>query len=600
MSLGILDWIIIVAYLLVSLGIGLYYRQRAGKSLGEFFLGGRNLPWHVAGISMVATTFAADTPLAVNELVYKNGISGNWVWWCALFGGMLTAFFFARLWRRSEVMTEVELIELRYGGKLAAFLRGFRAVYLGLFMNTIILGWVNLAMMTILQVYFGMDTTHALLWTGACMLLTALYSSISGLMGVAITDMVQFVIAMAGCIILAILMLNSDQVGGVDGLKEKLPAAALSFFPQTSGVSGALNLSIGAFIAFLGVQWWASWYPGAEPGGGGYIAQRMMSAKDEKHAIYATLFFQVAHYCLRPWPWIIVGLCTLVVYPGLVEDAERRAAYVHAMQDFLPAGLQGLMLVAFLAAYMSTISTQLNWGSSYVINDIYKRFYRKEKSFANTEQAEKHYVQMSKIATIVIMLFALGVTPFLTSVSKAWEFIFSCGAGLGFVLILRWWWWRINAKTEIVATIAPFIPYSYFSLVFMPNLKANDIDAFNAWESGHYVYFITVGFTVLAALATVFLTKPESKETLAAFYKKVQPGGWWAPVAEGVGTKAKAQVLPLVVCWISAVIFTYSLLFLTGSLIFKEWNQVLVFSATAIVSLIVLKVFVARTRIFEA
>ncbi|MGL5891417.1 MAG: sodium:solute symporter family protein [Bacteroidia bacterium] len=597
------DYIIIAAYLVLSLGIGLYYRNRAGKSLGEFFLGGRSLPWHIAGISMVATTFAADTPLAVNELVYQKGIAGNWLWWCALFGGMLTTFFFARLWRRSGVMTEVELTELRYGGRPAAVLRGFRAVYLGVFMNVLILGWVNLAMISILQEFFGLSAQEALFWTGAVMLLTALYSSISGLMGVAVTDMVQFVIAIGGCIVLAVIVLNSDQIGGIEGMKEKLAVShpgSLSFFPKlgsSGSVAGEFTLGLGAFLAFVGVQWWASWYPGAEPGGGGYVAQRMMSAKNEKHAIWATLFFQVAHYCLRPWPWILVGLCSLILYPDLTE-ATARFGYVKAMKDFLPAGLKGMMLVAFLAAYMSTISTQLNWGASYLVNDLYRRFIKRPEAFASNDFAEKHYVTISRVLTILTMLLSLAVTPLITSISGVWSFIMECGAGLGLVLILRWYWWRINAWSEIAATITPFLVMGVLALckLFLPDAVAE-----NAWWAVFPgSFFITVSTTTIAWIIITFITKPEKAEVLKNFYDKVRPAGGWEPVRNQLGLPPeKTSLIGLSVCWISAVIFTYSLLFATGSLILHEWKDLAIYAASALAAFVVFRYAVTKTKVFE-
>jgi len=595
----VLDWIIIAAYLLLSLLIGLYYRNRAGKSTSEFFLGGRNLPWFVAGISMVATTFAADTPLAVNEIVYKNGISGNWLWWCSLMGGMLTTFFFARLWRRSGVMTEVEFIELRYSGKPAAVLRGFRAVYLGGFMNTIILAWVNLAMVTVLMVYFRMDKMEALLYVGGCMLLTSVYSSISGLWGVAITDMVQFIIAMTGCIVLAVIVVNSPEVGGIEGMKAKLPPSTFNFLPSLQEVPGALSLSLGAFLAFLGVQWWASWYPGAEPGGGGYIAQRMMSAKNEKHAIGATLFFQVAHYCLRPWPWILVGLCTLILYPDL-EGAAQGEAYVRAMHDFLPPGLQGLLLVAFLAAYMSTISTQLNWGTSYLVNDLYRRFLKRDAEFPNAEKAEKHYVSVSRVATLLLMLLALGVTPFLGSIKAAWEFIFQAGAGLGMALILRWWWWRMNAWSEIAGTIAPFVSLAVCSFLLEPHWAAHDPAFLDWWKLNHISYLATVGFTVAVILITTYVTKPEPEEKLSSFYNKVRPGGAWGVFRLRAGVKKdNARTFLLICCWLSAIVFTYALLFCTGKIILHEWREAAACGAVTLAALGVLWFSVVRTRVLE-
>jgi SSS family solute:Na+ symporter len=364
MELQWIDWSIIILFLLTSLGIGIYYKKKSSGSLSDFFLGGRNLPWYIAGTSMVATTFAADTPLAVAELVANNGIAGNWLWWSFLLGGTLTTFFFAPLWRKANVLTEVELLELRYDGKKAALLRGFKAIYLGVFINILIIGWVNLALNALLVVFFDIPPNEVLYYTGAAMLLAALYSSLGGLWGVAVTDAFQFVIAMIGSIVLAVIVVNSEQVGGIAGLKEKLPPGSLNFFPQIGdGSLGAgLTLSFGAFLAYAGFQWWASWYPGAEPGGGGYVAQRMMSTKSPKDSVYATLLFQIGHYCIRPWPWIIVALCAVVLYPDLAV-ADKKLGYVMAMKEFLPTGMKGLLLAAFLAAYMSTISTQLNWGA---------------------------------------------------------------------------------------------------------------------------------------------------------------------------------------------------------------------------------------------
>ncbi|MBL4669662.1 MAG: sodium:proline symporter, partial [Flavobacteriales bacterium] len=362
MVLELVDWVIVAVFLGITLYIGLKFKNKASGSLTDFFLAGRNLPWYIAGISMVATTFAADTPLWVAEVVKKNGISGNWLWWNMLIGGMLTTFFFAKMWRKANVLTELEFLELRYSGKAAKLFRKFKSVYLGVFFNTIIIGWVNAAMIKILIIFLDIDYQTAFMYIGVLMVLIAIYASLSGLLGVAITDAVQFILAMVGCLILAVIMLNSEQVGGVVGLKEKLPEWRFDFFPNinsTGSAIGTFGLSIGAFFSFVAIQWWASWYPGNEPGGGGYISQRMMSTKNEKHAVFATLFFQIAHYALRPWPWIIVGLCALVVYPNLPMN-EAGNGFVMAMRDFMPTGLRGLLFTAFLGAYMSTISTQLN------------------------------------------------------------------------------------------------------------------------------------------------------------------------------------------------------------------------------------------------
>lgn len=582
MAFELIDWIVLALFFIISIGIGLKYASSAGKSVSEFFLGGRSLPWWIAGTSMVATTFAADTPLLVAGIVSKNGISGNWLWWNMLLGGVLTTFFFAKYWRRSGVLTEVELIELRYSGKPAAFLRGFKAVYLGLIMNAVIIGWVNKAMVTILIGFFGIDPGTALLYVAIAMVVVAIYSALSGLMGVAITDVVQFLIAMTGCIVLAILVVNSDKIGGISGLKAKLPDWSLAFTPSiadksSDSVATALTIGVGAFFARIGIQWWASWYPGSEPGGGGYVAQRMMSCKDEKHAVYSTLFFQIAHYCLRPWPWILVGLCAIVLYPELGAK-EKEMGFVLAMRDFLPAGMRGLLLAAFFAAYMSTISTQLNWGASYLVNDLYKRFVKPQSS-------EKELVSASRLATMLLMAISLGVTTMLSTIEGAWGFIIECGAGLGLVLILRWYWWRINAWSEIVATIAPFIAYAISTLVL-------ELEFPNS-------FFITVGFTTIAWIAATYLTKPENMETLKGFYTKVRPGGAWQPVAQSTGIPADNANMPgLFACWISAVALIYASLFAIGKLIFAEWAEAGICIAIAAISLLVLTRAVKKYDIF--
>lgn len=591
MILETVDWIIIASFLIFSLYIGLKFKNKASSSLANYFLGGRNLPWYIAGMSMVATTFAADTPLAVTELVAKNGISSNWIWWNFLIGGMLTTFFFANLWRRANVLTELELIELRYSGKPAAILRGFKSIYLGLFMNVLVIGWVNLAMVSIIQVFFDVDPSIAFWYTMGVMIIAMIYSSLSGLLGVAITDTIQFVIAMVGCIILAVIVVNSDKIGGIEALKTKLPEGSLNFLPQIGGKEGTsfstLTISVGAFFSFAAIQWWASWYPGAEPGGGGYIAQRMMSTKNEKDAVFATLFFQIAHYCLRPWPWIIVGLCSLVLYPELTD---KKLGFVMAMKDFLPTGLKGLLFVAFLAAYMSTISTQLNWGASYLVNDLYKRFIKKSVDTVSTEQEEKHYVKVSKLSTILIMIIGAFVTTQINSITAVWEFIMECGAGLGLVLILRWYWWRINAWSEIVATLAPFVGYIIGHYFLIDLFGASFIE-----NRGPFMF--TVLFTTVAWLTTTFLTKPSEHQTLLSFYNLVRPDGNWKPFK--TGKKDNSNLFKLFVCWISSISLTYSLLFFTGKLILLEYTQSLMFFISAVISFIILRYFLIRTNIFN-
>lgn len=593
MQLSPLDWFIIIGFLVLIFGIGLSFTKKSGKDMESFFLGGRNMPWLLAGVSMVATTFAADTPLAVTELVSKHGIAGNWFWWSFLAGGMLTTFFFARLWQRSGVMTEVELIELRYSGAPAKFLRGFKAIYLGVIMNVVIIAWVNVALQSLLVVFFELDSNTALMYTGLAMLMAAVYTSFSGIRGVAVTDAIQFVVAMVGCIILAYLIVNSPEIGGIDQLKikaESIKPGILNFLPTVSNdnmladASGGLVLSFGAFFAYAGVHWWASWYPGAEPGGGGYIAQRMMSTRSDKDAVYATLFFQIAHYCVRPWAWILVALAAVVLYPDLT-DKTAKLGYVYAMKDFLPSGLRGLLLVAFLAAYMSTISTQLNWGASYVVNDFYKRFF-------NPNASDKHYVFSSRIFTLILMAIGLVVSTFVNSISGAWEFIMQCGAGLGLVLILRWYWWRINAWSEISATIAPFLATTvlYFMGIEFPT-----------------AFLITVLFTTAVWLIVTFITPPTNPETLEGFWQKVHQQA--APITSNnnnqildshIATPKKSYgMVELLLCWLSGIVLTYSMLFLTGKLLLKEWSTAGILIPIVLISLAGLRFFMKKVNLID-
>lgn len=562
----LIDWVIVALYFIISLAIGIIYSKKAGGSTENFFLSGRKLSWWLAGISMVATTFAADTPLAVAELVGQNGIAGNWLWWNMLIGGMLTVFFFSRLWRRANILTDVEFIELRYSGKSAAVLRGFKGIYMGIFMNTIIMGWVNLAMIKILIGMFPeyINESNALIYVGLCMLLTAGYSALSGLWGVAVTDAFQFILAMGGCIILAVIVVNSPQIGGIDGLQAKLPDWALRFTPQISSetpvadTGGALAMTISSFLAFIGIQWWASWYPGAEPGGGGYIAQRMMSAKDEKNSLFATLFFQIAHYCIRPWPWILVGLCALVLYPDL-PHADKGLGFVKAMNDFLPVGLKGLLLAAFLAAYMSTIATHLNWGTSYFVNDFYKRFIKKDGS-------EKSYVTVSRVMTIVFMVLSILVTTQMKSISGVWSFVIECGAGLGLVLILRWFWWRVNAVAEITATVTPFIVYGVlyfgdFGVKFPQTL------------------YIIVPITTVVWIIAMYLSKPVEQSKLENFYRQVHPGGiGWKKISDKMkDVTPDTGYFFLFIDWACGIVLVYMFLFGMGKILFHDYLMGFVF-----------------------
>jgi Na+/proline symporter len=555
-----LDWSILAAYFVVSFAIGIYYTRRAGRSVRDYFLSGRDLPWWLAGTSMVATTFAADTPLAVAGLVARDGIAGNWIWWTSAFGTMLTVFFFARLWRRAGIVTDVEFAELRYAGRPAALLRAFRAVYLGLPINCLIIGWVNLAMAKILAGTMGWTRLSAVL---ACLAMTAVYASLSGLWGVVVTDFFQFALAMAGTIALACFVLGRPEVGGISGLHSKLPAGTFDFVPDfaDAAAGAALSLPLSAFLAYVGVQWWASWYPGAEPGGGGYVAQRIMSARSERDSLLATLWFAVAHYCLRPWPWILVGLASIILYPDVID---KESGYVMVMRDHLPAGWRGLLLAAFFAAYMSTISSQLNWGTSYLINDCYRRFVRPSAS-------ERHYVWAARVATILVMLIAALVTFYLESVRQAWEFVLESGAGIGLVLILRWYWWRVNAWSEIAALVGAAAGFAMIriatSLTFPGSL------------------FYLVVWTTACWLGVTFATRPESPATLAAFYRRVRPGGpGWARVARTLGEPPPEPVGWLFVDWLAGCALIYAALFGIGTLVLRTLGESLPYFMVSLLS----------------
>src|SRR2546422_2326299 len=466
----------------------------------------------LSGTSMVATTFAADTPLAVTGLVAKNGIAGNWIWWSFLMSGMLTVFFYARLWRRAGVMTDIEFAEIRYSGKPAAFLRGFRAVYLGVFINCIILGWVNLAMVKILGLIFGIGKLEALAIVLGLIALTSFISTLSGLWGVLVTDMVQFVIKMGMVIVLAVFAVHA--VGGIDAMKEKLVSSgrgeALNLVPNLNSAW----MPMITFLVYISLNWWATWYPGAEPGGGGYVAQRMFSAKDERHSMLATLWFNIAHYAIRPWPWILVALASLILFPGL---ADPETGYIRVLIDYLPASLRGLMIAAFAAAYMSTIATQLNWGASYLVNDCYRRFLRRDAT-------ERHYVRASQVATVLLTVLSAAVAFRIESIGGAWKLLIITGAGTGAVLLLRWYWWRINAWSEVAAMITAFV----VSVVLQ---TAGGFDSDRPVDFA-WIMLITVAITSGAWLAVTFLTRPEPEGTLVAFYRRTRPSrAGWGPVA---------------------------------------------------------------------
>jgi Na+/proline symporter len=556
-----LDWLVVALYFALNLAIGFYYKARAGSSVSEFFLSGRDVPWWLAGTSMVATTFAADTPLVVTGLVATRGIAGNWLWWNFVASGMLTVFFYARLWRRSGVMTDIEFSEIRYSGKPAAFLRGFRALYLGIPINCIVLGWVNLAMVKILMLVLGVGKTEALLIVVGLIALTSFISTLSGLWGVLVTDVVQFFIKMGMVIVLAFVAV--DAVGGMDALKTKLAAvdaarqaaggaegSVLSFVPDI----GAAWMPVITFVVYISVQWWATWYPGAEPGGGGFVAQRMFCARDERHSLLATLWFNIAHYAVRPWPWILVGLASIVLYPDL---ADKETGYVKVMIDHLPPYLRGLMLAGFAAAYMSTIATQLNWGASYLINDFYRRFLVKNGS-------EKHYVAASQAATVIITIASAVATFYMDSISGAWKLLILTGAGTGGVLLLRWYWWRINAWSEVSAMTSAFI-VSMSLQAFFDMDSARPVD--EAW-----IMLITVGITTVVWLAVTFLTAPESRDTLVAFYRRTAPSlTGWGPIARlAPDVKPRQDGLSNLLDWICGCILIYGVLFGVGKLLLGE------------------------------
>ncbi len=552
MQLTALDWTIVGLYFLFNLAIGLYYKARAGKNISEFFLSGRNVPWWLAGTSMVATTFAADTPLAVTGLVARGGIAGNWLWWNFVAGGMLTVFFYARLWRRAGVMTDVEFAEIRYSGHPAAFLRGFRALYLGIPINCIVLGWVNLAMVKILMLILGITKLQALAIVLGMIAITSLISTISGLWGVLVTDVFQFVIKMGMVIALAVFAVGA--VGGIGGMKAKLiesgRGSALNFVPDLDSAW----MPMITFLVYIGMNWWATWYPGAEPGGGGYVAQRMFCAKDEKHSLLATLWFNIAHYALRPWPWILVGLVSLILYPGL-QDPET--GYIHVMISQLPTSLRGLMVAAFAAAYMSTIATQLNWGASYLINDFYKRF-------VNKDAAERHYVRASQLATILLTIASAVVTFYLESIAGAWKLLIVTGAGTGLVLLLRWYWWRINAWSEVSAMISAFI-------VSIAMQTAGGLNS-DAPRDFAWIMIVTISITTVVWLATTFLTPPESKDTLVSFYRRTHPSvaGWRPVAALAPDVKPSRDGWNNFLDWICGAALIYGWLFGIGKLLLGE------------------------------
>jgi solute:Na+ symporter, SSS family len=575
MQLTALDWAVIAAYFLFNIAIGFYYKKRAGKNISEFFLSGRNVPWWLAGTSMVATTFAADTPLAVTGWIARNGIAGNWFWWCFVAGGMMTVFFYARLWRRAGVMTDIEFSEIRYSGRPAAFLRGFRALYLGILMNCIILGWVNLAMVKILVLVLGIDKDQALIGVVLLIAFTSSISTLSGLWGVLVTDVFQFIIKMGMVIVLAVVAVKA--VGGIDAMKAKLGVIDLAHGTHGSILAFVPNMDSAwmpfiTFFVYVGINWWATWYPGAEPGGGGYIAQRMFSAKDEKNSLLATLFFNIMHYAVRPWPWVLTALVSVILYPHL---ADPETGYIKVMVDYLPWYFRGLMVAAFAAAYMSTIATQLNWGASYLVNDFYRRFLKKNET-------DKHYVRVSQLATIGLTIVSVIVTRHMDSISGAWKLMTLTGAGTGGVLLLRWFWWRVNAWSEVSSMIAAFAVSFYLQLVYgLDKDRPRDF----AW-----IIIVTVGVTTAVWLATTFLTKPENDAILVQFYRRTRPSlaGWRRIAALAPDVKPSRDGWYNAMDWIAGCALIYGLLFGTGKLILKEWPPAAILLSIGLLGAIVI------------
>ncbi|MFW5835509.1 MAG: sodium:solute symporter family protein [bacterium] len=596
MILAPIDWIIIAFFFTILLTIGYVASRQAGKSTANFFLSGRNMPWWLLGVSMVATTFSADTPNLVTDMVRTNGVASNWLWWAFLLTGMLTVFVYAKLWNRSRIMTDLEFYEIRYSGKMAAFLRGFRAIYLGFFFNVMVIASVSLAFIKIAGVMLGLQPAPALIIAAV---IVVFYSGLGGLKSILWTDLFQFSFAMFGAIMAAIYVTKSPEIGGLSELfSHPNVADKLSFFPSIS--QPEIFLSI--FLIPIAVQWWSVWYPGAEPGGGGYVAQRMLSAKSEDHAVGATLLFNFFHYALRPWPWIVVGLASLIIFPDIQSMVEQFPdvapqyiqndfAYPAMLREFLPAGLLGLVVASLIAAYMSTTASQLNWGSSYLVNDFYGRFY-------NPKATEKQKVRFGRISTVSLMFFSVLLALVLQNALQAFQYLLMIGAGTGLIYILRWFWWRINAYSEMAAMIGAGV----FSLAFivienfgMTRLENDMVRVWGVTTPNAYwimIKFIGVVFlTTTTWIVVTYLTSPASDETLRSFYRKIRPGG---PGWKRVVDKARKENIELVkeadlkwdvptgiICMLSGSIAIYSVLFSIGNLLYGNLNEAMISVALA-------------------
>ena len=589
MKLELIDWIIVAVSLVVCFFPALLFAKRAGKNTSEFFASGRSVPWWLAGLSMVATTFSSDTPNLVTDIVRRNGVAGNWVWWAFVLTGVSTVFFYARLWRRSGVLTDLEFYEIRYSGKAAGFVRGFRAVYLGLFFNCMIMATVNLAACKIAGVLFGLDRWQTLLLVGV---LNATFATHSGLWGVLVIDMIQFFIKMTAVFAAAYFAVQLPQVGGLSGMVDKISAltgpGGVNYLNILPDFTNNWDLAVAVFVMPIAVQWWAVWYPGAEPGGGSYIAQRMLASKSEKDSLGAVLFFNVAHYVLRPWPWILVALCSLIIYPQL---SDIQQAFPHldpglighdiaypAMLKFLPVGFIGLMVGGLIAANSSTILTHLNWGASYLVHDLYRRFLRKDKD-------EKHYVAAGRVVTILLFLASSGMVYLLDTAKDAFDIILQVGAGTGLLYLIRWFWWRVNAWAEVTAMVSSFL----ISIALLV-LRKVGVDF-----STHIALLLTIAFTTVCWLVAVYFGPQTDRATLIAFYKKVRPfGPGWARVRHEAGVteeeaSATHENIPLALLgWVAGCTTIWSSLFAVGNFLYGRTDYALALLAVFVVAATVL------------
>ncbi len=583
MQIATIDWVIIFSFFAITLGIGIYVSKTSGKSANDFFLSGRTMPWWLLGLSMVATTFSTDTPNLVTDIVRTNGVSGNWVWWAFLITGLLTVFVYAKLWRKSNVNTDLEFYELRYGGKPARFLRQFRSIYLGVVFNVITMSAVTLAAIKIGGIMLGLEPWQTVLTAGT---VTVIFSAIGGFKGVVYTDVILFFVAMGGAIGAAYYLVNLPEVGGIQALlANENVAGKISILPDFGNKEAVITL----LIIPLAVQWWSSWYPGAEPGGGGYIAQRMLAAKDENHAIGATFFFNIMHYALRPWPWILVALASLVVFPDLASlqtafpnitaDKLGHDLAYPAMLTKLPTGLLGLVLASLISAYMSTISTQLNWGSSYIVYDFYK-------TQINPEASQKRLVAVGRISTVVLMVLSTLLALLLQNAMQLFNLLLVFGAGTGLIFILRWFWWRINAWSEITAMVASGV---ISLLVTIPSIKAGlfgEVGVFPAWAEFPFVVFVTTSLWLIVT----FITPSEDQSVLRSFYKKTQPGGpGWKKVIDAakndsvelVDSEEGWSVPAGILAMLLGCLMIYSTMFATGYYIYGDYQ--LAFPLTGLV-----------------